>query len=333
MPSPHSGAESVLLLLEKNLKLDNAYSLLTSHKTVQVVRSKEQLEEAIVTLTKKKFHVRCLEHNVGIVPEHLKSVVSWVKIAEVSSTPSSPRKRGAEAVQDSAGARGKRSQSPPIPHRVAVFSGGSALNSAVQRLRRMIPNLAYIMTVSDDGGSSREIMRVLGGPSIGDIRSRLVRLARKQSVEKDNPKRSHLSGVRKLLNHRLNSSSGSHKAAREEFMSIVDGSHQLWAPIPEKFKQILRAFLVHFFTQVSTAAPIATRTRRKPHARKLFGIDVFAQVLQWESVQERPTWDNHDHTREEAAQKSDLFHFDFTNGSIGNFVLTGARMFFNSLEV
>lgn len=31
--------------------------------------------------------------------------------------------------------------------------------------------------IEDDGGSTMEIVRVLGGPAIGDIRSRLIRLA------------------------------------------------------------------------------------------------------------------------------------------------------------
>ena len=115
------------------------------------------------------------------------------------------------------------------------------------------------------------------------------------------------------------------------------GSHALWLHIPEKFKQALRAFLVHFFTQ----------------------------VLQWESVHERPTLHRHclqrrhpspppaDANRHEVVgseeggpefydsdeeilgqqEAGDAFHFDFTNGSIGNFVLTGARLFYNSLEV
>eukprot|EP00967_Tisochrysis_lutea_P097139 scaffold142586_cov21-Tisochrysis_lutea.AAC.1 len=33
------------------------------------------------------------------------------------------------------------------------------------------------MPVSDDGGSTAEIVRVLGGPAVGDIRSRCIRLA------------------------------------------------------------------------------------------------------------------------------------------------------------
>lgn len=35
----------------------------------------------------------------------------------------------------------------------------------------------------DDGGSSAEIIRVIGGPAIGDIRSRLVRLADASTLE------------------------------------------------------------------------------------------------------------------------------------------------------
>ena len=34
-----------------------------------------------------------------------------------------------------------------------------------------------MLPVSDDGGSTAEIVRVLGGPAVGDIRSRCLRLA------------------------------------------------------------------------------------------------------------------------------------------------------------
>ena len=37
--------------------------------------------------------------------------------------------------------------------------------------------MAYVLPVSDDGGSTAEIVRVLGGPAVGDIRSRCLRLA------------------------------------------------------------------------------------------------------------------------------------------------------------
>ena len=40
-----------------------------------------------------------------------------------------------------------------------------------------------MLPVSDDGGSTAEIVRVLGGPAVGDIRSRCLRLADDTSAE------------------------------------------------------------------------------------------------------------------------------------------------------
>ena len=37
--------------------------------------------------------------------------------------------------------------------------------------------MIHVLPVSDDGGSTAEIVRVLGGPAVGDIRSRCLRLA------------------------------------------------------------------------------------------------------------------------------------------------------------
>ena len=40
-----------------------------------------------------------------------------------------------------------------------------------------------MLPVSDDGGSTAEIVRVLGGPAVGDIRSRCLRLADDSNTE------------------------------------------------------------------------------------------------------------------------------------------------------
>ena len=37
--------------------------------------------------------------------------------------------------------------------------------------------------VSDDGGSTAEIIRVLGGPAVGDVRSRCLRLSDESTAE------------------------------------------------------------------------------------------------------------------------------------------------------
>lgn len=44
-------------------------------------------------------------------------------------------------------------------------------------MRALTTRVAHVLPVSDDGGSTAEIVRVLGGPAVGDIRSRCLRLA------------------------------------------------------------------------------------------------------------------------------------------------------------
>lgn len=65
--------------------------------------------------------------------------------------------------------------SSPPNRGIAVFSGGSAANNLVDvfnavRESKQCP-LSYIIPISDNGGSSSELIRVFGGPGIGDVRS------------------------------------------------------------------------------------------------------------------------------------------------------------------
>ena len=52
---------------------------------------------------------------------------------------------------------------------LCVFSGGTAANSLVDVFNRLTEKkrrpLTYIIPISDNGGSSSELIRVLGGPS------------------------------------------------------------------------------------------------------------------------------------------------------------------------
>ncbi|KAL6206686.1 hypothetical protein ACLB2K_023933 [Fragaria x ananassa] len=76
-----------------------------------------------------------------------------------------------------------------------VFSGGTAFNGVVEDLKNFTTRVAHVLPVSDDGGSTAEIVRVLGGPAVGDIRSRCLRLADESTSE--------AVAVRQLLGHRL----------------------------------------------------------------------------------------------------------------------------------
>ncbi|KAF6254393.1 UPF0052-domain-containing protein [Scenedesmus sp. NREL 46B-D3] len=110
---------------------------------------------------------------------------------------------------------------------LVVFSGGTAFNSVAGPLRKLTTHVAHVLPVSDDGGSTAEIVRVIGGPAVGDIRSRCLRLADDRDEE--------ARAVKQLLAHRL-PGSGSNEAKAE------------WYAIP--YKHMIRAFLVHFQLQI-----------------------------------------------------------------------------------
>jgi hypothetical protein len=95
-----------------------------------------------------------------------------------------------------------------------------------------------VLPVSDDGGSTAEIVRVLGGPAVGDIRSRCLRLSDDSNEE--------ARAVRSLLGHRL---SIDRHAARHEWYGIVEGEHALWQGVSAPYKHTIRSFLVYFHAQ------------------------------------------------------------------------------------
>ncbi|EIW65219.1 UPF0052-domain-containing protein [Trametes versicolor FP-101664 SS1] len=121
-----------------------------------------------------------------------------------------------------------------------VISGGTGCNSICSAFGH---SACYILPVSDDGGSSSEIIRVLGGPSIGDIRSRLVRLIPPADAA------SPLESIRNFLAYRL-PAHYTEKEAREEWRDIVEGRSKLWSGIPNDRKEMIRGFLVHFESEI-----------------------------------------------------------------------------------
>ncbi|KAJ5120368.1 uncharacterized protein N7515_009756 [Penicillium bovifimosum] len=120
---------------------------------------------------------------------------------------------------------------------IVVFSGGSAANNLVDvfsavRESKNCP-LSYIIPISDNGGSSSELIRIFGGPGIGDVRSRLVRLI------PDSPTNPERSAIKALFNHRLPAEAG---VATTEWQSIVDGTSALWTAITPAKKELIRSF-------------------------------------------------------------------------------------------
>lgn len=57
----------------------------------------------------------------------------------------------------------------------------------IGQLQTLTTCVTHVLPVSDDGGSTAEIVRVLGGPAVGDIRSRCLRLADDSNEEVNVP--------------------------------------------------------------------------------------------------------------------------------------------------
>lgn len=119
--------------------------------------------------------------------------------------------------------------------KLVVISGGTATNSLVPLYSSLSADLTYILPISDNGGSTSELMRVIGGPAIGDLRSRITRL-----ISNSSPKTEK--GLYNLFTHRLHGDD--YDTAKREWNSIVDGSHPLWTNVPSEVKELIRPFFV-----------------------------------------------------------------------------------------
>lgn len=64
------------------------------------------------------------------------------------------------------------------PRGIVVFGGGTATNSLVDIFERIREqrgcSLSYVIPISDNGGSSSELIRMFGGPGAYLLHSRLV---------------------------------------------------------------------------------------------------------------------------------------------------------------
>ncbi|CRG90636.1 putative protein YNL011C [Talaromyces islandicus] len=138
---------------------------------------------------------------------------------------------------------------------IVVLSGGSAANSLVDVFSAVRASkqclLSYIIPISDNGGSSSELIRIFGGPGIGDVRSRLVRLIPESAPN------SERAALKVLFNHRLD---GDEASARNSWQSIVDGTSPLWTSITPAKKELIRSFFNHLNLEMLKRARVPSTT-------------------------------------------------------------------------
>lgn len=119
---------------------------------------------------------------------------------------------------------------------IVILSGGTASNSLVNTFSSLSPHISYVLPISDNGGSTSELMRVIGGPAIGDLRSRITRLIPDKSAN-----------LRDLLSHRL---SDYREDAKQEWSEIVDGTHPLWFHVESQCRELIRPFFTHVHVEL-----------------------------------------------------------------------------------
>ncbi|KAI0506338.1 UPF0052 domain protein [Xylaria bambusicola] len=161
---------------------------------------------------------------------------------------------------------------------IVVFGGGTATNSLVdvfENLRRSRNcELQYVIPISDNGGSSSELIRVFGGPGIGDVRSRLVRLIPPADTDAERV------ALKSIFNHRL---SADPNAARSEWLDIVEGRHELWADMSSEKRELIRSIFNHMNMEiVKRARPSSVFNFAKASIGNLFltGARLFTGSLE-----------------------------------------------------
>ncbi|KAI1765432.1 UPF0052-domain-containing protein [Hypoxylon sp. FL1150] len=166
----------------------------------------------------------------------------------------------------------------PRSRGIVVFGGGTATNSLVDVFESIRESrscsLSYVIPISDNGGSSSELIRVFGGPGIGDVRSRLVRLIPGSETDAER------ASIKDLFNHRLSTDP---LQARLQWLDIVEGRHQLWSNISSEKRELIRSvFNLVNLEIVKRARPSSVFNFSKASIGNLFltGARVFTGSLE-----------------------------------------------------
>ena len=127
---------------------------------------------------------------------------------------------------------------PELGPRILFFSGGSALNGLCKTLQYYTHNSIHLVTPFDSGGSSAELRRAFGMPSIGDLRSRLMALADESVL--GHPE------VYQLFTYRF-PKDADNQDLRTRLEAMAEGRSDLMSDITNPMRRLIRNQLGYFF--------------------------------------------------------------------------------------
>ncbi|GKA45826.1 maternal effect embryo arrest 18 [Tanacetum coccineum] len=126
-----------------------------------------------------------------------------------------------------------------------VVTGGTAFNGVVEELKKLTTSVAHVLPVSDDGGSTAEIVvQQLARSSLRSTSLGIVRLS-DQSTSRGSCCTHYASGFVSPLDA---------QQAKLEWYSIVEGEHPLWKDVSKPYRETIRAILAYFQNQSLDAA-------------------------------------------------------------------------------
>lgn len=156
--------------------------------------------------------------------------------------------------------------------RLVIFGGGTGLSNLIggdsrnplwprnpfQGLKEIFPRTRSVVCVTDDGGSTGELLRDLPLIALGDLRHVLLSSVRRQKLQKqyglDDPETDHVAlCLHRLFNHRF--------AGRPQSVSdLLDGAGVSLDALPEFMARTLYWLLDELFTNVDLAGQLG-----RPH--------------------------------------------------------------------
>ncbi|TYC52145.1 GAK system CofD-like protein [Rhodobacterales bacterium] len=120
---------------------------------------------------------------------------------------------------------------PKLGPRLLFFSGGSALNTVAQVLKRYTHNSIHLVTPFDSGGSSQALRQAFDMPAVGDLRSRLMALADETVLGHPD--------VFRLFTHRFDKAAASEDLCGE-LDAMIAGHHWLVDAIEQPMRLLIQ---------------------------------------------------------------------------------------------